>query len=525
MKMKKTGLFLFFALSFCFNLKGQVTIGSTLKPKDGALLDLKENDNVGANSNRGLVYPRVILDSLTITGGNTNLAKTVRNADGVWDKQEHIGLMLYNTHESDACAGGTDSGLYVWDGEQWVDLWNNKPVRPRLSAGTDQYEGANTYIVMKGKSVSIPVKRAFQIWNEYGDGTMNEATGHVLPIPTSHFTNYTGGTLSVDVVWQESFDATSSDVLVSASMNSPTATPIENNSFTVVAGTKEGNALVALKIDGVVIWQWQIWVPADNPTATAYGYNTGSDVYWFMDRYLGAINTEKQKWTGIGNGTGGAATLRNSHGLYYQWGRPTPFKKFGETTSALDAVPTNVPGNFLTAISTHLFIRSSNGENSDTPRGNTNSVDWYSDTSQHWGTRWGDGTTNDTGTKTAFDPCPAGWRIPAWKNNTSPWNCLAKSDKKLDFATYSGYDFTELGRILGYYPASGYRARSTGYLYDIGNNATIWTATPSAPGVSNEGGRRLYFNAPNPNPATAAIFPESNHRMANALSVRCVQDN
>ncbi|MFV0538787.1 MAG: hypothetical protein ACK5M3_15695 [Dysgonomonas sp.] len=488
------------------------------------MLDLKENDNLDANSNRGLVLPRAMLDSLTITGGNTNLATTVRNASGVWDIQEHIGLALYNVNKSDACIGGADEGVYVWDGEKWLDLWSNKPIRPVLGSGTDQYQGANTYIVMKGQSVSVPVKRAFQIWNEYGGGTPDESTGHVLPNPTSYFTNYTTGILTVDIIWQEAFDATASDVLVSAPIAVNQLSPIEESTFTIVAGSKEGNALVALKIDGQVIWQWQIWVPSSDPTATAYGYNTGSSVYWFMDRYLGAVSTEKQKWDGAQNGNGGSSpALRNAHGLYYQWGRPTPFKKFGESTDFQNADPANVPLNFLTAISSHLFIRSTSGEGGNTPIGNTVTMDWYSNTPQYWGTRWGDGTTDDTGNKTAFDPCPVGWRIPAWKNNVSPWNCLANSDQKLDFATYGGYDFTELGRILGYYPASGYRARSTSYLYDIGNNVSIWAATPSAPGASNEGGRRLYFSAPNP--PNTAIFPESNHRMANGLSVRCVQDN
>lgn len=507
---------MYFSL-FCLSLRGQVTIGSVQKARDGALLDLRENDNLDANSSRGLALPRVILDSLTITGGNTNLATTVRNASGgVWDKQEHIGLALYNVHKSDACAGGIDEGMYVWDGEKWLDLWNNKPVRPKLGSGTDQYEGANTYIIMKGQSVSIPVKRAFQIWNEYGGGTPDESTGHVLPNPTSYFTNYTSGLLTVDVIWEEAFDATTSDVLVGATIEVAQLSPIEESFFTVVAGTKEGNALVALKVDGQTIWQWQIWVPASNPTATAYGYNTGSNVYWFMDRYLGAISPEKQQWNGAGDGTGGAPTLRKAHGLYYQWGRSTPFRKFDSNTSTQDANPADVPGNLLLAVQSHVFIQSSNG--SDGPvKGNSLTEDWYSNTFQQWGTRWSDGTTNNTGNKTAFDPCPVGWRMPAWKGNISPWNCLSNS-AGLNFTDYRGYDFTDLGRVIGYYPAAGYRVRSSGFLYDVGNLGVVWTATPSASGATNEGGRRMFFSA-------TQIISDSNHRMANGLSVRCVQDN
>lgn len=69
--MNRVLFFLLFAyfFFFCFSLKGQVTIGSVQKARDGALLDLRENDNLDANSSRGLALPRVILDSLTITGG------------------------------------------------------------------------------------------------------------------------------------------------------------------------------------------------------------------------------------------------------------------------------------------------------------------------------------------------------------------------------------------------------------------------------------------------------------------------
>lgn len=492
----------FFALIFSSIsiLQAQVTIGSNIIPNEGALLDLKENNNDIQNSERGLGLPRAILNSLTISDGSNNLATTVKDSDASnsWDKDLHIGLVLFNVNESYSCSGGPDRGLYVWNGEIWEDIYSDKPIRPTLTLGTDQYDGANTYIALRNSSVTIPIKRAYQIWNEFGNGSNNTATGHVLPLATSHFAGYPNGTLSVEVLWQEASDASTNGVLASTSASINIATPIEESTFTFNTGSKSGNALVALKLGGKVLWQWQIWVPQNDPTATAYGYNTGTHVYWYMDRYLGALSTEKQKWNGN-------PEERNAHGLYYQWGRPTPFQKFGDGIPFVHAAAGEA-ANLQTALLTPSFIQSDN-----TSVGNTATQDWYSN-SDIWHTRWGDGTNNDTGTKTAFDPCPQGWRVPARKGNQPPWRCLNESNARYS-DSYSGYDFNELGRILGYYPLGGYRVRSSAYIYDLGVLGTVWSATPT----TTEESQRLLL-------AQGTIYPASSHFRANGLSVRCVQD-
>lgn len=495
----------FALLLLSISTQAQITIGSILPPNEGSLLDLKQNGSDDINSNRGLGLPRVILKSLKITDGSGNLATTITGANTaeMWDKDEHIGLVLFNVNNSNSCTGGPNNGMYVWNGEEWQDIYSKKLVRPQIGNGTDSYDGSNTYIALRNTSVTIPVKRAFQIWDEYGNGTYDANTGHVLPLNTTHFPGYPNGTLSVNVLWQEAFDDTNSDVLASVSATMNIATPIQESSFTFTTGSKSGNALVALSLNGKVMWQWQIWVPADDPTITAYGYDNGVDTQWFMDRYLGAISTEKKKWNGDGEGNGGSPEERKAHGLYYQWGRPTPFKKFGLNIPATIAASIESE-DLKTALLTDLFIQSS--ENHPIIEGNKNTVDWYSD-SDLWPTRW------DDGGKTPFDPCPKGWRVPSEKNSTKPWACLDKS-KSLYNAEYSGYDFTDPGRILGYFPIVGYRVRSSTYLYDIGNLGPIWSASPAATAL----GQRILL-------ATDNIFPNSTHYRANGSAVRCIQDN
>ncbi|MDU1891825.1 MAG: FISUMP domain-containing protein [Dysgonomonas sp.] len=93
-------------------LNAQVTIGSGNKPNRAAILDLKEWDAQGANSNRGLALPRVNLTEadklypMFTAGYDANLNKT------------HAGLTVYNTN---LCAPfGT--GAFTWSGSRWEKL-------------------------------------------------------------------------------------------------------------------------------------------------------------------------------------------------------------------------------------------------------------------------------------------------------------------------------------------------------------------------------------------------------------------
>lgn len=102
----------------------QATIGSALTPNTGALLDLKENAD--GSSNKGLGMPRISLKSLTIdvAGGETNMARTLdgtTTAD-IWDRNEHIGLLVYNVNTVENQTNRICPGMHVWDGEFWQPI-------------------------------------------------------------------------------------------------------------------------------------------------------------------------------------------------------------------------------------------------------------------------------------------------------------------------------------------------------------------------------------------------------------------
>lgn len=92
------------------NDSGGVTVGCGIPPARGALLQLKENGNTGANSKKGLLLSRV---SITTLNSLDDIATGL-------DAAEHVGLIVYNMNE-DADAG-IYKGLYVWNGTAWERL-------------------------------------------------------------------------------------------------------------------------------------------------------------------------------------------------------------------------------------------------------------------------------------------------------------------------------------------------------------------------------------------------------------------
>ncbi|MDR2622499.1 MAG: hypothetical protein LBC48_07975 [Dysgonamonadaceae bacterium] len=95
--------------------KSQTTIGSLLKPAEGALLDLKEQypdlDNV-TSKNGGLLLPRVELKSLD----DFFLPNPTPD-----QKANHKGLLVYNVRENQNLS--LKKGIYQWNGVKW-DMLN-----------------------------------------------------------------------------------------------------------------------------------------------------------------------------------------------------------------------------------------------------------------------------------------------------------------------------------------------------------------------------------------------------------------
>ena len=157
----------------------------------------------------------------------------------------------------------------------------------------------------------------------------------------------------------------------------------------VPAAYKEGNAVVAAyDSSDKILWSWHIWLTNDPIAEITYANNAGV----MMDRNLGALTAEANS----------VGTL----GLYYQWGRKDPFLGAAAIGDPLFAVATRHLKVTLNTEATstvdfavanpHKFVL-----------GNA-SGDWLATKDN---SLW-------ASSKTMYDPCPAGWRVP----ESGAWN-------------------------------------------------------------------------------------------------------
>ncbi|MDR1556281.1 MAG: hypothetical protein LBS88_04520 [Tannerellaceae bacterium] len=113
--IKKTTLWLLFALPLAAGVQAQVSVGSLSPSEPAALLQIKEYDaptgTGGVTANKGgFLLPRVALNSVSdvtvIPGATPN------------HKSDITGLLVYNVSTS----GEMEEGIYEWDGTMWAQL-------------------------------------------------------------------------------------------------------------------------------------------------------------------------------------------------------------------------------------------------------------------------------------------------------------------------------------------------------------------------------------------------------------------
>jgi hypothetical protein len=334
---------------------------------------------------------------------------------------------------------------------------------------------SNCYIVAPGSSITIPV-------NVKGNANCPlpaDASSTILA-GTGLSTTHTATTVSV--LWQ-----TASGLITVGTFNSTTQT------VTLTASSSTGNGVVVAKdASSNVLWSWHIWVTDYNPNTklngTTYSYTpTTSITNVFMDRDLGALTT---------------TYVNDANILHYQWGRKDPFP----VTSVVDASGTSTSVDVTTTTQQTMLWSSQNPLRFICYEG-----DWCSTLSNYLWMSTG-GTTTTTEVKTIFDPCPAGWRVPAWRSGVSPWNGLDSYETTATYYGVSGYNWTTTPGI-GFWPATGYREPKDGTPSLVGGNGDYWSATPASGNVASG----LVFGP-------GVVYPGSGSTRATGFAVRCVQE-
>ena len=210
--------------------------------------------------------------------------------------------------------------------------------------------------------------------------------------------------------------------------------------FSTPENFRDGNAVIAAKSSkGTILWSWHIWCAEEGWREQVYYNDAGT----LMDRNLGATSATP--------GEVGAL------GLLDQWGRKDPFLGSSSTYSSVEALST---GEWAIA------------DDGSTYNAETNPMTFYKNMYlPNWS--W-------LPEKTAYDPCPAGWRVPDGGEN-GVWEKAMMKDEALDDIVDIGYNFAgTLGSDeMIFYPYSGYRYGGTGKLMNVHNYCCCWTASVS----------------------------------------------
>ena len=257
---------------------------------------------------------------------------------------------------------------------------------------------------------------------------------------------------------------------------------------------KEGNAVIAAKdAFGKILWSWHIWF-TDEPEGQEYYNNAGI----MMDRNLGATSATP----------GDVGAL----GLLYQWGRKDPFLGSSSISSSTLAkstitwpspVSTNSSRGTVSYVTAHptIFVYAS-----------SSSYDWHYSSRDN--TLW---TTSDK-TKSIYDPCPAGWRVPDG-GSSGVWSKAVGSSSYFEYtynSTNEGMNF--FGKFSSastiWYPASGFRYDFDGRLGNVGYHGYFWSASP----YGNDAYFLLFYD-------TGCVLPSYyDINRADGRSVRCLQE-
>ncbi|VEH22941.1 Uncharacterised protein [Chryseobacterium nakagawai] len=319
----------------------------------------------------------------------------------------------------------------------------------------DWTKAPNSYFfdpAQNNEGLYVPVKKAYAMWQQ--DKILGGSG-----VPT--------GQATADVLWEDNPGLVKSGAeylleIVGSGENAKIKVPINKS--------KEGNAVVALKINGEIFWSWHIWVTDTPENGSTYKSFTGvsrqrnngiveliPDSEWgWMDRNLGAV------------GSSITATEWNKNGgLLYQWGRKDPIPPlalkgddFYEVSGSIGRVRHRAAKNFAGAVKIddlRKFVLLSNAEvsnnvklsiknpisliyvNKDDNSGpayyNNNTalmVNWFGKSTSIPDAQlselnlWSDNSLgkvsanyNDDSSakpyqdKSSYDPCPNGWRIPS----------------------------------------------------------------------------------------------------------------
>jgi hypothetical protein len=337
-------------------------------------------------------------------------------------------------------------------------------------------QNVRTFVVSPRDSLIFPTNSYVMRPNKFNQGTGRSETF----IPLNHVYDFwedfilangdtiPAGTARVEVAWRDT-----SGVVVDGTPTIINNGDRKNSYIRAVAGEDQGNAIINFIVHvgstDIVYWSFHLWNTEYSPYEpagqilykTPFNPDTVKNV--FMDRNLGAMDT---LYTPSGS----------AQGLYYQFGRKDPFPRgvnwtntfrwYSGPTTPTATTATTLPVTTQPAASSVVRPRKAIPEILIHPTTFYNSpfVNHNVEDSCLWNTK--------KGNKTAFDPCPEGYRVPIQEGSGStysPWYgagaTLSVGSGKFDRGYYNN--------VLRYYPGSYIQTSGT---INTSSSAFYWTS-------------------------------------------------
>ena len=220
-----------------------------------------------------------------------------------------------------------------------------------------------------------------------------------------------------------------------------------------------GNALIAAKdADGKILWSWHIWIPATEIAVDAFGNIAASTV--MMDRNLGALVAATTE----------AASPAESCGMYYQWGRKDPFVGAKNLSSSYPGAAKVAGTEWQKVDNTALTVTVDTGIENPTNlyyKDTVSESDWLTESIDNlWDAQ-----------KTIYDPCPAGYKVPAYDSSKVLWT-QSQENWNFDFENLR-YTHSSSSAV---FPMAGLVDSWGGGISNVGLESFIWSATKYSAG-------------------------------------------
>ena len=333
---------------------------------------------------------------------------------------------------------------------------------------------------------------------------------------------------SAQVLWQQEYGCQRADVMTTAS----SGTVISAGGEIAIANSEDGrqemtlpltgtagNALVAVKdAAGTVLWSFHIWVSEASDVACSTV--AGGD-YAVMDRNLGATSADDRSQTT-------EELVRNSFGLFYQWGRKDPFPRVLHRTARVTANAYSAQLPFTNSVSRSDRTIGSISYTIRNPHQRiwltSSGCNWLmSYVNELWGFHYSASSVDrlvaenqkKDGVKTVYDPCPAGYKVADAKHIKG---LVDLNEGKLSSRdTHYGYYFDTGASARTYIPASGWvkssEADSKALAYE-GYWGMLWTSSSAQSNV-----HYMYLHS-----STSAEFSDSRVCVRGHMCpVRCIK--